>query len=225
MRHIRHRFAATLLALAACLPQAQAGQTVLTFDTPAADIAEVQALYGLTQSGNVGSAMVTDGHLVLDGTGGVNGNLVFEAAPGDMRFEFDATINGTPGNVNLGFTTGNWIFFIHPGYWDRYFISGAGTGGSLGFTPTPDTTTHFSVDLRSNGLVEVVIQNNHQAFITSFTDSGYVAGVSRPGLTIGSVGGHMAVYDNLVITTVPEPATLWLWSLGLLPLLRVRRPR
>lgn len=216
-----------LLALAAAsgLSPAQAGQSVLTFDTPAANAAEVQALYGLAPSGSVGSAVVTDGHLVLDGTGGVNGNLVFEAAPGDLRFEFDATIIGTPGNVNLGFTTGHLVFYIHPGYWDHYLIPGLGIDGSLGFTPTADTTTHFSVDIRSDGLVDVVIQNNHLAFITSFTDNGYVAGVSRPGLTIGSVPGHLAVYDNLVITTVPEPGTTALWAMGLLLCLGQRRLR
>lgn len=206
------------------LPAAQAGQAVLTFDTPAAGFSEIEALYGLAKSGNVGSAVVADGQLILGGNGGLNGNMVFEASPGDIHFEFDTLISSTPGNVNVGFSTGQLVFYIHPGYWDRYLIPGLGIVGHLGFTPTADTITHFTVDISTAGLVDVVIQNNHLAFITSFTDPGYTAGVSRPGLTIGSVPGHLAVYDNLVITTVPEPGTALLWSLGLLPLwARARR--
>ncbi|OYV00331.1 MAG: hypothetical protein CFE45_09555 [Burkholderiales bacterium PBB5] len=224
MSHFRQRLAPLLLGMAAAagMPPAAAAQQIITFDAPANGLAAVQAQYGLTTSGGVLDAQVIDGQLLLFGAGGVNGNAVFAAAPGDLRFEFDAAINDTPGNVNVGFTTGNQVFYIHPGYWDDYFVPGLALRGHLGFTPDWTQPTHFSVDISASGLVNVVIQNNHRAFLTSFTDPAYVAGVSQPGLTMGSVRGYWAVYDNLVITTVPEPGAAWLWALGLTGLLACR---
>lgn len=219
------------LALAAgiglCAPSAQAGQQVIGFDTPADGPAAIAASYGLNISGGVADAKVVGGQLLLYGTGGVNGHLVFDGAPGDLRFEFDTWIGGSPGNSNVGFTTGHQVFFIHPGYGDLYHLPGLGLQGSLGFTPDAGMLTHFSVDISAAGAVNVVIQNNHLAAIVNFSDSAYVAGVSRPGLTIGSVPGDWVVYDNLVIATVPEPATavLWLGALGWLGGMRCHRQR
>lgn len=218
-----------VLALAAGMAlgasTAQAGQRIIEFDTPAEGLAAIAATYGLSVSGGVADARVVAGQLLLYGTGGINGHLVFEGAAGDLRFEFDTWITGTPGNTNVGFTTGHQVFFIHPGYWDRYQVPGLNQVGSLGFTPDANMPTHFSVDISAAGDVNVVIQNNHQAAIVNFTDNAYVAGVSRPGLTIGSVPGHWVVYDNLVITTVPEPGTaaLWLGALALLGAAQQRR--
>ncbi|MDT7834645.1 PEP-CTERM sorting domain-containing protein [Aquabacterium sp. OR-4] len=204
---------------------AQAGQQLIEFDAPAEGLAAVAATYGLSVSGGVADARVVGGQLLLYGTGGLNGHLVFDGAPGDLRFEFDTWITGAPGNTNVGFTTGNQVFFIHPGYWDKYQVPNLGLSGSLGFTPDENMLTHFSVDISATGHVSVVIQNNHLAAIVEFNDTAYVPGVSRPGLTVGSVPGHWVIYDNLVITTVPEPGTAALWLGALALLAAVQRAR
>lgn len=217
-------------ACAAVLTAALAGQsaladrTVLLFDTPATGFAEVLAQYGLQTNGGLADARVVDGQLQVFGTGSVNGHLLFAPAQGDYRFSFLASIGGnTPGFVNVGFTTGNRVLFIHPGYWANWFISEQ--PGDLGFVPDAAQRTLFNVTISTNGAVEVIVQNGQEHALLQFTDALYQPGVSRPGLSMGSVPGGYALFDELVITTVPEPAGWSLMALGLLGGAALRRAR
>lgn len=215
-------------AVAAMLLTAGIGQAaVVTFDTDTTTTAETQATYGFFLPNFLDKAVVTGGELRLYSLNAAQNSLAFGRFDGDVQIEFDTRIAGPAGSVNVGFHTEGMAVFIHPGYWDSWF-GPSSPSGRLGFVPDPSLPTHFSVHLTAaTQTFDVSIANGGRVALFSFVDPGYRPGLSALGLSSGMVigAGYYAAFDNLSVTTVPEPATAALWGLGGLALAAAGRRR
>ncbi|HUU84760.1 MAG TPA: PEP-CTERM sorting domain-containing protein [Phycisphaerae bacterium] len=112
----------------------------------------------------------------------------------------------------------NWTWSIDGSPAAALFTSSIDADGSLAYTMANGDVETYDAPLLMNGSV---LNNTFQTMSATVPDSGYVL-----TLTLNAEGdGHYAVFvfDDLVITGVPEPATLTLLTLGALLTLRRRR--
>lgn len=225
MRSRTHPIATLALSVSATLSAPQAALAVQTFDTPAANTAAVQDIYGFEAQGNV-SPSVAAGQLdVVVG----NGQLRFGTLQGDAVIEFDARYTGPGGWLGLGISVGNNNLLFCPNYPTGCFrIEGPGGFGNsdIGFTPS-SAWNHVRVAVdASEKTIEFRITDGvmpSNTFSHLFSDTDYVAGTTLFGLH--AQGGGTASFDNFQITTsVPEPgaSTMLLGGLALLAWIRRR---
>lgn len=206
------------MPIAACMAgawvagPAQATGLSLTFDTPTPDLAQTMSTYGFT-GGTVAGAQVSGGQLFLNSSGAQT-HLDLGAFSGDLRVEYDTTIVGTPGSVNTSFHVGDNDIVFHPGYAGGAFrIDGVFHNMGMGFTPAVSPLSHVALSITAGGLFTIEITNG-ATFTHVWQDTNYVAGSTVLGLGVG--GSGQAVFDNLQVSSVPEPASWALVGAGLL---------
>lgn len=151
----------------------------------------------------------------------------------DLNFHFQS---GLPQAVKLvievaGLSNVNelwWYDVSNPSVGGQIFPGPAGAGSTAIFTPSPN----FGLYLKTSGGVKYytqsslnpVAEQNHQHFAVFKEAPGvYWIGIEdKPKNTGEGFGGD---YNDMVIrmAVIPEPATMSLFALGLLPLLRRRK--
>jgi hypothetical protein len=228
MMHVgKKRFAALAAPLAAMLIQAGVAQatTVLyqqNFDTDTTTTVATLAAYSLTNN-VLSSATVLSGQLRGVVHSIHNESLDIGPFTGNITFSFDATTLEGGAGINVGLRVGDNNYIFHPGY--DGFGTGTERGGfridgpgghaneDMGFTPsTALSRMTISVDATTK-LTTIDIVNPVGTFHETFTDSNYVAGTTVFGLTTG--GDGTAIFDNVLVTAVPEPETYAMMLVGL----------
>jgi hypothetical protein len=224
---------AGLLSAAIAVTSTGACATVLysqSFDTDTVSLAETLATYGASSQGLL-DAQASAGRLRLAAQG--QGSFDFGAFAGDIRVTFVTSVSGQPGLVNTALRVGDNTFLFHPGYPGGAFrIEGPDGHGNtdMGFTPGVNPFNEVTVTIAaSTGATTIRIvdgADTAKVYAESFTDVNYVPGVTLLGLSTGSVGGgYSALFDNVLVTSVPEPATFALLLSGLAGLARATRSK
>jgi hypothetical protein len=191
------------------------------FDTETTSTAETLSVYGFASSGV--AAIVQGGELRLTAAGGQS-SLDIGSFAGDLLIRFDTRMLGTPGSINVGLRSGDNHFIFHPGYPGGAFrIDGPGghANQDMGFTPSTDYSQVSVTIVAATGLTTLRITNAAGVYEEQFMDANYVAGSTVLGFSLGGAG--TGLYDNLLISAVPEPPAALLVLAGGLFLARQRR--
>jgi len=151
----------------------------------------------------------------------------------DLNFHFNSSLSQTVKLVIevAGFANINelgWYDVSNPSVGGVIFPGPAGSGSTAVFTPTPNfglyIKTSGGVKYYTQSLLNPLAERDHQHFALFKEAPGvYWVGIEdKPKNTGEGFGGD---YNDMVIrmAVVPEPATMSLFALGLLPLLRRRK--
>lgn len=155
------------------------------------------------------------------------------AATADLNFHFQSSLSQTVKLVVevAGFAPINelwWYDVSNPSVGGQIFPGPAGAGSTALFTPS----LNFGLYLKTSGgvkyytqsMLNPVAERDHQHFAVFKEAPGvYWIGIEdKPKNTGEGFGGD---YNDMVIrmAVIPEPATMSLFALGLLPLLRRRK--
>ena len=181
---------------------------------------ETESTYKMLVNGFT-SARASNGKLLVVPVPGSNQSIDFGAFNGDIRITFDTSITGTPGAVKIG---DNGAFRIDgPGGHFNY---------DMGFVPTLSALNHVVVDINaSTGVSNITIidgVDSLRVYHETFAIQHYVPSHTMIGLSSGGTG--VGIFDNLVVSSVPEVSASYLLAIGLAALAfqfqtkRVRSP-
>ncbi len=223
------------LCAAALLCAAQAATAVqtqtLTFDTPTASTAETEAVYGLVAGRPQTRAIVAAGELRLDSDDRMADRLQFASfrSDNDFSFEFDTRVSPAPGAyVDTGYWLGDTAFV----FWSSgiyYTLAGSTVSQThqLNFVPSWALPVHVAVSFSaaSGQLTTTLSQGSNSGSVNVLLElaPGSPLQASLHAYSHDYTPATYTLFDNLVVTAVPEPAPLVLLSGGLAVVLAARR--
>lgn len=178
---------------------------------------DAQALYGgFTATLNGGYAVVTNGVLTLAPRRGTNTFQTFLTDGFAGAFEMTGLVgadNSAGGGYNVGFTIGENNIVFHPGYTGipgAFRVEGPGGFGNtdMGFVPAVDVMHLLRVEGDGLGNFDITLVDGldpSNVFTTSFLNPGSVGG--EMGFRRSGQDTGVGLFDNLIVTAVPEPVS------------------
>lgn len=187
------------------------------FDTDTTSLTETLSIYRFS-NGGISNAVVQSSQALLTPPGSQS-SLDFGTFMGNVVVSFDTTIQGSPGQINVGLRVGDNNYIFHPGYPSGAFrIDGPGghSNVDIGFTPSLSLIGMSVAINATSRMTTIRIVDGINTYEESFFDANYAAGSSVFGLTTG--GNFIGIFDNLLVTdgqVIPEPETYALIVFGL----------
>jgi hypothetical protein len=213
---------ATLLAMRSALAGPVSLPFFEPFDTPTADAVTTYPQFTADDGGSgLTPVRYVNAGVLRVGSGGFpfypNFAVTPTPAPTDeivvnLDMGWNGQDNDPPVGAGFGGTglrLGNNLFGFHPGYPSGALrVEGPGGFGStdMGWTPALGVLNHAEVHSFPSGLFTIKITdgtNPTNVFTTSFTNPASYGGA----VSLLAFAGGSAMYDNLSIAVVPEPAS------------------
>ena len=204
-----------------------------TFDIDAADTTAFESAYSAftVNAGAIYPVSASAGQAFITGTGTNNTTSATVAGiGGDVTYSLDVGASLSNGNYNVGIAIGTNRIVFHPGFGAGGALRVEGPGGfgntNMGFVPANGTLHNLTItQTAATGVFDITLTDGDNAanvFNTSFTNLASVGGdfgITRGGPSAGQTG----IFDNLLVTGIPEPSTGLLFSLAAIGLVARRR--
>jgi len=208
--------------------QADAGPVSLpfseSFDTPSTDALFSTNYAAFTTTGALTRTVDAGGILRL-GSGTGNPATTWTSvtpAPvpvGGILINVDMGYDGSAGTGSTSLVLGANVINFHPGYPSppgAFRIDGLGGSGNqdMGWIPGLGVLHHVEILSSPSGLFNIKVtdgSNPANVYTTSFTNVGSYGGQVGPS----AVGSQGAMFDNLLITAVPEPTSIAMSLVGM----------